>query len=118
MGKEKRNCDYCEKEYMADTRNLKRGWGLCCSKSCAANKREKSKPNYNPVRVAENNWKRENYGRELWAKRRGYPSFADFENDQLEEDGSWDAHGGVELSICKICELRANHCRCGEGNWY
>lgn len=32
----KRNCDFCGKEYEADNRNLKRGWGLCCSKSCAA----------------------------------------------------------------------------------
>lgn len=40
----KRNCDWCKKEYLADNRNLKRGWGLCCSKSCAANKRESKKP--------------------------------------------------------------------------
>ena len=39
----KRKCDFCNKEYMADTRNLKRGWGLCCSKSCAAKKREKNR---------------------------------------------------------------------------
>jgi hypothetical protein len=39
----KRKCDYCDKEYNADSRNLKRGWGLCCSKSCAAKKREKQK---------------------------------------------------------------------------
>lgn len=38
-----RNCDNCGKEYDADKRNLKRGWGLCCSKSCAAVIREKSK---------------------------------------------------------------------------
>lgn len=37
----KRKCDNCGKEYNADSRNLKRGWGLCCSKSCAAKKREK-----------------------------------------------------------------------------
>lgn len=36
----KRKCDHCKKEYEADMRNLKRGWGLCCSKSCAAKKRE------------------------------------------------------------------------------
>ena len=44
MGYIKRKCDNCGEEYMADTRNLRRGWGLCCSKSCAASKREKSKP--------------------------------------------------------------------------
>jgi hypothetical protein len=57
----KRNCDNCGKEYNADPRNLKIGWGLCCSKSCAASKREKSKPNYNPKRVAKNNIRRKNW---------------------------------------------------------
>ena len=61
MGYIKRNCDNCKNEYFADTRNLNRGWGKCCSKSCAAKKREKSKPNYNPERVASNNIKRSNW---------------------------------------------------------
>lgn len=39
----RRKCDNCGTEYDADTRNLNRGWGRCCSKSCAAQKREKSK---------------------------------------------------------------------------
>jgi len=51
----RRNCDHCKKEYVADTRNISRGWGLCCSKSCAARKREKSKPGYNPTIVQANN---------------------------------------------------------------
>lgn len=59
MGDIKRNCDNCGSEYMADERNLKRGWGLCCSKSCAATKREKSKPGYDPERVERNNLRRE-----------------------------------------------------------
>lgn len=62
MGKIKngilRKCDNCGKEYIADPRNLKRGWGRCCSKICAAKKREKSKPGYNPIRVAVNNRRR------------------------------------------------------------
>lgn len=58
MGYTTRKCDNCNKEYEADTRNLKRGWGLCCSKSCAASKREKSKDNYNADRVAKNNIRR------------------------------------------------------------
>ena len=37
----KRNCNYCGRIYEADERNLKRGWGLHCSKSCAAKTREK-----------------------------------------------------------------------------
>ena len=38
----KRPCDNCTKTYIADTRDLNRGWGKCCSKSCAASAREKS----------------------------------------------------------------------------
>lgn len=57
----KRDCDNCQRQYEADERNLKRGWGLCCSKSCAAAKREKSKPGYNPVIVLYNNKRRENW---------------------------------------------------------
>lgn len=53
-----RACDNCKKAYYADNRNLKRGWGMCCSKKCAAVKREKKKPGYNPQRVAENNYRR------------------------------------------------------------
>ena len=59
MSKVDRACDNCGKPYKADTRNLKRGWGLCCTKRCAAQKREKDKPGYNPARVAANNIKRE-----------------------------------------------------------
>jgi hypothetical protein len=54
----KRNCDNCGVEYNADERNLKRGWGLCCSKSCAAKKRETSKEGYDAERVARNNIRR------------------------------------------------------------
>jgi hypothetical protein len=60
-GYTKRKCDNCGKEYMADNRNLKRGWGLCCSKACAAKKREMSKPNYDPERVKRNNIRRANW---------------------------------------------------------
>lgn len=57
----KRNCDNCGKEYSADIRNINRGWGLTCSKSCAAQKREKSKPGYNKERVLKNNIRRSNW---------------------------------------------------------
>lgn len=57
----KRKCDYCGLVYDADPRNLKRGWGLCCCKSCAAKKRERTKPGYNPRRVAINNIRRDNW---------------------------------------------------------
>jgi len=57
-GTTKRQCDNCQTEYQADNRNLARGWGKCCSKSCAASLREKSKPGYDPIRVKENNIRR------------------------------------------------------------
>ena len=47
------------KEYNADTRNLRRGWGRCCCKSCAAQLRENKKPGYNSKRVAINNVRRQ-----------------------------------------------------------
>ena len=59
----KRKCDHCNAEYLADKRNLKRGWGLCCSKSCAAKKREMSKPGYDPERVTANNARRANWNK-------------------------------------------------------
>lgn len=45
----------CGKSYKADLRNVNRGWGLTCSKSCAAKNREKSKPGYDPKKVEINN---------------------------------------------------------------
>lgn len=117
MGYTRRNCDNCGKQYMADNRNLKRGWGLTCSKSCAAQKREKSKPSYNPDRVARNNIRRANWvsnGKDIWAKKRGFPSFEAYEESLLLEDSSWEAHGGVELAICEFCNLRSDYCQCGE----
>ena len=61
MSYTRRACDTCGIEYKADNRNLKRGWGLCCSKSCAAKKRERSKPDYDPKRVARNNIRRKHW---------------------------------------------------------
>ena len=61
MAKIKRNCDYCGKEYEADSRNLNRGWGLCCSKSCAAKLREQSKPGSNSEKVPQNNIRRTSF---------------------------------------------------------
>jgi len=56
-----RKCDVCDSEYNADERNIKRGWGLCCSKSCAAKKREMSRPGYNAAKVDFNNFRRANW---------------------------------------------------------
>lgn len=91
MAKIERKCDNCGKTYYADTRDLKRGWGLCCSKSCAAEKREKSKPGYNPSRVALNN-----ILRELW----NYESEQDRGRHFLDYDGAdHDQWGDCDLGI-------------------
>jgi len=37
-----RKCDNCGHSYDADMRNVNRGWGKCCSKSCAAKLRNKT----------------------------------------------------------------------------
>lgn len=60
-----RGCDNCKRIYYADNRNLKRGWGKCCSKKCAAKNREKAKPGYNPITVAINNERRENWNNRI-----------------------------------------------------
>ena len=73
----KRNCDHCGTEYNADERNIKRGWGLCCSKSCSASKREKSKPGYNPDRVAFNNMRRDEWNSTILDKSAGDKCFVD-----------------------------------------
>ena len=71
---------------------MKRGWGLCCCKSCAAEKREKSKPGYNPRRVALNNIRREN-----WNYERYDP---DIERHFLDYDGAdCDQWGDCDFGI-------------------
>lgn len=41
-------CENCGRPFQADTRNIARGWGKCCSKSCAAALREKGKAEPKP----------------------------------------------------------------------
>jgi hypothetical protein len=66
-----RECDNCGEIYNAKPADIKRGWGLTCSKKCAAEKREKSKPDYDKNKVRKNNIKRE-----LWHSkvRKAYES--------------------------------------------
>ena len=40
---DKRECLYCGNEFTPDMRNTKRGWGKCCTKSCAASLKTKYK---------------------------------------------------------------------------
>jgi len=42
-------CLYCSKAFTPDNRNVKRGWGLCCSKRCAVTYRNK----FNAMDVSE-----------------------------------------------------------------
>lgn len=41
LKKTTKNCHQCGEEFTPDNRNVNRGWGLCCSKSCAATLRNK-----------------------------------------------------------------------------
>lgn len=45
-----RICENCGRPFQADSRNVARGWGKCCSKSCAADLREKDKAEPQPER--------------------------------------------------------------------
>lgn len=36
-----KKCQNCNKDFTPDKRNTNRGWGLCCSKSCAATYKNK-----------------------------------------------------------------------------
>jgi hypothetical protein len=36
-----KSCQNCGKEFTPDKRNVNRGWGLCCDKSCAATYKNK-----------------------------------------------------------------------------
>lgn len=80
-----RNCDVCSKNYNADERNIKRGWGLCCSKSCAAKKREKSKPGYNLDRVNANNFRRETWNLTHKRTSEGYKIINGVAYDEYDE---------------------------------
>jgi hypothetical protein len=40
------NCEVCKKPFQAKKADRARGWAKCCSKSCAASKREKKTGNY------------------------------------------------------------------------
>jgi len=111
--KVKRKCDYCGKIYLAETRDLKRGWGKCCNKKCAAKLRESKKSTYDPKKVALNNIRRENWvenGKDIWARKRGYPNFNAYQNDYDNVDSM-----SVTVGRCKYCGLLYCYCQCGEG---
>lgn len=57
----KRKYDYCNKEYSGRKTDIDIGLGLCCSKSCAASKREEVKVGYNKETVAKNNIRQKNW---------------------------------------------------------
>jgi hypothetical protein len=101
----KRKCDNCGNIYVADMRNVKRGWGLTCSKSCAASKREKSKEGYNPQRVKQNNIKRafwtmkstDENGYGVFKGRYSSEGYKLYENG--EEDTAMDEFGNAVYTI-------------------
>lgn len=46
-------CTCCNKPYVPDNRNLQRGWGLFCSKSCSAKFKVRLKSLKSSERIAE-----------------------------------------------------------------
>lgn len=53
-----RECDWCGSTYVADPWYMKRGWMLCCSKSCAAKKR-RHKMNEKRLVAVDGNWNKD-----------------------------------------------------------
>lgn len=78
-----RECDVCGEKYNAKASDIKRGWGLTCSKSCAAKKRETSREDYDISKVRTNNMKRDlwnNKYRNIELKlRKKHTDWTDFE---------------------------------------
>ena len=50
---DKKECLYCGDEFTPDLRNVKRGWGRCCSKSCAGSLKTKYKYMTKAERIRE-----------------------------------------------------------------
>jgi len=75
--------------------------------------RKNSAAHYRKYNVGDKSWR--NRLGDSYAQERGFPSYDEMIETYNNEDGSWDAHGGAEISICNICNLRADYCRCGEG---
>lgn len=98
-----RNCNNCNNPYQADSRNVKRGWGLCCSKSCAASMREKSKPGYDPKRVERNNIIREErQDRQVQGIIRSIKREKEFVFNDIDDSMYWDgkdfSHNEIPIS--------------------
>jgi hypothetical protein len=50
------------------------------------------------------------------ARELGFPDVESMKNHVDDFDGSWDAHG-CHVEPCDFCGLRAEYCRCGEGEF-
>ena len=92
MSHTKRSCNFCNKKYLADNRNLKRGWGLCCSKSCAAKNREKKKRNIEPKHTETIILKTSKGYKKISGP--SYDSFncPSYDDDFIEDCNGWDSH--------------------------
>lgn len=85
----KHNCEYCGKEHDVKPSDLARGQGKTCSKSCAGHLREKSKPDYNPERVAKNNERRKHWNDQLIGTADNYYVQDDYHPFSSEALGQW-----------------------------
>jgi hypothetical protein len=103
MSKIKRKCDFCPKEYEADLRDVNRGWALCCSKSCAAKKREslKSKDSENTGEIVFTHLWSSHYGWEPTTCFPGQFSKVEFRGDSIPDEKIFIANNGLLISTFK-----------------
>jgi len=84
-----RNCDNCGKEYITNTGNIARGWGLCCSRNCAATLREIKKRGGSPPKVFQFEPFNDQWRAEMMKWRKGdlveFMRKIIFENNDLAE---------------------------------
>jgi hypothetical protein len=87
-----RKCKWCRKPFQARAADVKRGWGLFCSKSCKAKKQEKRTGQYNKLLSQPGSVER-------------FPSeMSDFERREIQHERD-------------LCESTTTHGQDGTGGW-
>ena len=84
---------HCGSQYFAKEADLKRGWGLSCSKHCAAVRRDFGKPaakRLDGLKIIKTKKKPSSNRNRAYAGR----SFDDYEHRQAcyESEAGWDGH--------------------------
>ena len=61
MPKVMKECLHCSRDFETNTADIKRGYGKFCTRTCSSKYRETKKKGYDPLKVARNNFKRDNW---------------------------------------------------------